>query len=179
MFCPKRKVEYRPGFTRCADCDTDLVDVLPEKDSPSGETLITLWECADETECVDVCQGLRSAGIPYDVEQIPYETRIQMRVDWHYRVLISRQALERAKTLVVDTQRRDRYLQRWLPEDAAVWSQNGDDLSSAVANSLDANYIHSRCDSDRSGIKKVFVPPEDEISAREIVREIVEGAPPE
>ncbi len=29
MFCPKCKAEYRQGFTRCADCDVDLVEVLP------------------------------------------------------------------------------------------------------------------------------------------------------
>jgi hypothetical protein len=26
MFCPQCRVEYRPGFTHCADCDVDLVE---------------------------------------------------------------------------------------------------------------------------------------------------------
>jgi len=29
MFCPICKVEYRSGFTRCTDCDVDLVEELP------------------------------------------------------------------------------------------------------------------------------------------------------
>jgi hypothetical protein len=29
MFCPVCRVEYRSGFTRCADCDVDLVQELP------------------------------------------------------------------------------------------------------------------------------------------------------
>jgi hypothetical protein len=29
MFCPKCKAEYREGFSRCADCGTDLVAELP------------------------------------------------------------------------------------------------------------------------------------------------------
>ena len=29
MFCPECSTEYRPGFTRCADCDVDLVQELP------------------------------------------------------------------------------------------------------------------------------------------------------
>lgn len=29
MFCPKCKAEYREGFTRCADCETDLVSGRP------------------------------------------------------------------------------------------------------------------------------------------------------
>jgi hypothetical protein len=33
MFCPVCKVEYRPGFTRCTDCDLDLVPELPTKSS--------------------------------------------------------------------------------------------------------------------------------------------------
>lgn len=29
MFCPKCRAEYRPGFTRCSDCEMDLVELLP------------------------------------------------------------------------------------------------------------------------------------------------------
>lgn len=29
MFCPECRAEYREGFTRCADCDVDLVAELP------------------------------------------------------------------------------------------------------------------------------------------------------
>jgi hypothetical protein len=30
MFCPRCEAEYRPGFTKCSDCDIALVDKLPE-----------------------------------------------------------------------------------------------------------------------------------------------------
>src|SRR4029077_1092326 len=30
MFCPECKAEYRQGFTRCADCDVDLVENYAE-----------------------------------------------------------------------------------------------------------------------------------------------------
>ena len=33
MFCPECRAEYRPGFTRCADCGVDLVQELPAKSS--------------------------------------------------------------------------------------------------------------------------------------------------
>ena len=29
MYCPSCRSEYKPGFTRCDDCDTDLVYELP------------------------------------------------------------------------------------------------------------------------------------------------------
>lgn len=31
MFCPRCHSEYRPGFTRCADCDVELVESLTEQ----------------------------------------------------------------------------------------------------------------------------------------------------
>lgn len=37
MFCPQCKTEYRPGFTKCADCGVDLVTQLPT-DGDSGDT---------------------------------------------------------------------------------------------------------------------------------------------
>lgn len=37
MFCPKCKAEYREGFSRCADCDIDLVPELSPEPEPSVE----------------------------------------------------------------------------------------------------------------------------------------------
>src|SRR6266436_2646112 len=78
-----------------------------------------------------------------------------------------------------EPKRRDTYLDPWYPEDATVevWRLEGDDLSSGIQHSLDANRIHCRCDSDARRGKKIFVRPGDESFAREIVREIVEGTP--
>jgi hypothetical protein len=33
MFCPECRAEYRPGFTRCSDCDVDLVHELSASDT--------------------------------------------------------------------------------------------------------------------------------------------------
>ena len=30
MFCPQCKTDYRPAFTRCADCGVDLVEIIRE-----------------------------------------------------------------------------------------------------------------------------------------------------
>lgn len=37
MFCPECRAEYRPGFTRCSDCDVDLVHEIPEQDTRVGK----------------------------------------------------------------------------------------------------------------------------------------------
>lgn len=33
MFCPECRAEYRPGFSRCSDCDVDLVQELGKSDT--------------------------------------------------------------------------------------------------------------------------------------------------
>ena len=37
MFCPKCKTEYREGFTRCADCEVDLIAELSPESEPIEE----------------------------------------------------------------------------------------------------------------------------------------------
>ncbi len=37
-FCPNCQIEYRDGFTRCTDCDIDLVPALPRESPPEGDT---------------------------------------------------------------------------------------------------------------------------------------------
>ena len=34
MFCPVCRAEYRPGFTRCSDCDVGLIHERPEPGFP-------------------------------------------------------------------------------------------------------------------------------------------------
>ncbi len=78
------------------------------------------------------------------------------------------------------SERRDAYFRYWYPEDATVqiWSGGGDeDFSSAIEMALKENLIHCRVDGDSEEKKVVFVMPEDESRAREIVREIIEGTP--
>ena len=41
MFCPVCKVEYRSGFSRCADCDVDLVKEIPTE-SPQKDIDISV-----------------------------------------------------------------------------------------------------------------------------------------
>jgi hypothetical protein len=35
MFCPECRAEYRPGFTRCSDCDVGLVHERPQRPAPT------------------------------------------------------------------------------------------------------------------------------------------------
>ena len=41
MFCPVCRDEYRPGFTRCAGCDVDLVNSLDDAIVPEAPELVS------------------------------------------------------------------------------------------------------------------------------------------
>ena len=68
----------------------------------------------------------------------------------------------------------------WYPEDATteVWSGDQLELGELIAASLRENKVHARLDGTEAKCA-LFVLPDDESRAREIVREIIEGVPPE
>jgi hypothetical protein len=68
----------------------------------------------------------------------------------------------------------------WYPEEATaeIWEGEQAEMGELLAASLGENRIHARvAETGRS--YKLFVVPADEGRAREIVREVVEGVPPE
>ncbi|MFZ0739465.1 MAG: hypothetical protein WCA98_07205 [Candidatus Acidiferrales bacterium] len=69
----------------------------------------------------------------------------------------------------------------WHPDDPAVeiWAGNQDGMAQILRDCLRENGIAARVARDAAESERLFVHPEDESHAREIVREVVEGAPPE
>jgi len=61
---------------------------------------------------------------------------------------------------------------------AEVWSGTESYAGEFIAQALQENHIHARFEK-KNGQYAIFAMPEDEKRAREIVREVVEGAPPE
>ena len=53
MICPKCKAEYREGYTKCADCEVELVDKIISEDGESSE----LEEIIFETVMTSFNQG--------------------------------------------------------------------------------------------------------------------------
>jgi len=64
VFCPKCGDEYRPGFTRCADCDTALVEKLPEGEASTPFEMVTVMETGDQSLAAVAKSVLEGAGIP-------------------------------------------------------------------------------------------------------------------
>lgn len=225
MFCPECRVEYRPGFRRCSDCDVDLVyELPPEAPSPKklpgeawasgqiqdSEELRTIWEGDSALDCANTCRELQRGEIPYKVSQSLGGRYADMVVEWKFKLEVRATGYEQARKvlgyldddteaamkdaeassglelpaeddLAVTAVQGDWNLRGWYPEDATleVWSGNPTECGSMVEMSLKENRINYRVELQGEELKKVFVLPEDESRAREIVREVVEGEPPE
>jgi hypothetical protein len=76
MFCPQCNAEYRPGFTRCSDCDVDLVQDPPhfalagapppaEPGDPNEDPFCSFWKGQDARVHAELCEVLEEAGIPH------------------------------------------------------------------------------------------------------------------
>jgi len=75
MFCPQRNVEYRPGFTRCSDCDVDLVQDPPhfvlagnlpvEPGDRNEDPFCSFWKGEDPRIHAELCKVLEEACIPH------------------------------------------------------------------------------------------------------------------
>jgi hypothetical protein len=75
MFCPQCNAEYRPGFTRCADCDVDLVKDPPhfalasqppvDPGDPDEDPFCSFWKGEDARVHAELCEVLDEAGIAH------------------------------------------------------------------------------------------------------------------
>jgi hypothetical protein len=63
MFCPECRAEYRPSFTRCADCDVDLVQALPMELSGTEKTLQGTWSGRTERPTQDSIERSRAKSL--------------------------------------------------------------------------------------------------------------------
>ena len=77
MFCPECKCEYRPGFTRCSDCDVALVPQLPDAPAADFEKLKNVWTGKDQERCLELCEDFKSSGHP--VQRGPESASVSAR----------------------------------------------------------------------------------------------------
>lgn len=165
------------------------------------------WTGDSETDCVEICRDLMSAGVEYRVSQEPVGLSGRLGVTWRFQIGVPRSQFELAKQAAgwaVEKEPDDpglelnedsaitteiehdhgrsatAYLKRWSPEDATIeiGSQRASDKSSIIELSLGENLIRYRMDQEKTGARKYFVLPEDEARAREILRQIQKGEPP-
>ena len=232
MFCPQCKVEYRPGFTRCADCDVDLVWELPktaielrgenEPGDPNKDPFCSFWKGEDPRVHAELCSVLDEAGIPHNTV-FRRDHLFNLKNYPAYEVGVPFSFFERAENAVkeayggADEEDLAKPLEGlrllsegperawklpetltpppeddipgppsaseetlWYPEDATVkvWSSDTGELGDFLVAALHENAIRCRLDKAEHR-EELYVLPEDEERAREIVKEVAEGQPPE
>src|SRR6266702_342468 len=76
MICPQCNAEYRAGFTRCAECDVELVNDAPhyalagqpppvDPGDPNEDPFCSFWKGEDARVHAELCEVLEEAGIPH------------------------------------------------------------------------------------------------------------------
>ncbi len=235
MFCPQCHVEYRPGFTRCSDCDVELVHELPLARKHSSESnpgapladeedpFCAFWQGDDARLHAELCTVLDEAGIPHKTARredhlfnlknfpafqigVPFslyekaETAVKDAYEMDASVPDAAQSLN-PPALLPDRSRAIRKLPETLtpsekenipgPPDAGedseqefnghgieVWAGEDSSLGDMLVASLRENEISVRRQNSH-GKQTLLVSSRDEARAREIVKEVIEGVPPE
>jgi len=209
MFCPHCQAEYRPGIADCADCQVPLVASLPDAQearvgTTSAGPLVPLWEGEDLALHTSLLQELDAAGIRYFSKPMgvfpgarkgdPFPIQRMARFGYQVAVLSSNlpQSKEILETLL-DEKPQDRELPEQndsaeaapqAPASAAedptyeIWAGVDDGTAQFLTAALQENGISIHLDTV-GDLTKVLVSTANEARAREIVREIVNAAPPE
>jgi hypothetical protein len=205
MFCPQCRAEYRDGFTRCADCDINLVGQLPEPDGAVSEAAVQeVWAGEDQGQCVAVCMQLRAADVRFRVFQ--QDQQVFKSVYASFKIGVPPEFYDQAREIIgsdgpeiVDGAEDQPEIEltaeddaattdevddgwepgNWFPEDATaeIYCERAEQKIQMVESCLRENRIHARTDKLDDGSRKIFVMPDDERRAGEIVREVEEARP--
>jgi hypothetical protein len=204
MYCPVCRAEYREGFTRCSDCDTDLVASLAPP--PPSDDLAIAWRGSDPALFSAALAALQNAAIRNyqiaDHDNLAWELAIPRP---RYSIWVLKRDLEKALALVGQMNERPAFAFGETPEWAQtedrsgesddsvtdmepdidtdettveVWSAADPPMANTLKDCLHENGI--ACLVQQSGENcRILVRPKAEKRAREIVREVIEGTPPE
>jgi hypothetical protein len=209
MICPACNTEFAHGTVFCDRCHVTLVvdlaeaDEIVEKAYP-GSALVQLWRGEDAALHASILEALAEADIPYYEQPLgtgPSARPVDALLDhahprFGFEVAVLSSDLAEAEIILekllkegpVDMaltvndageqatpKQRSAAISRPISE---VWSGEDESLAGFLGAALKENGIAVRV--ERHGQRAtVYAPPEEEGRAREIIREIVEGVPPE
>jgi len=105
MFCPICRAEYRPGFTHCSDCNTELVPDLPPEIPQEEHDIVNLYSPNSETEPAIIKSLLDAEGINYFVKNENFgsmEIGPQIPLYNSKTIMVEDSQFEKASTLIND-----------------------------------------------------------------------------
>jgi hypothetical protein len=201
MFCPLCRAEFDRPIARCPNCGAALVASEEEADRsvPRSE----LWAGDHPDICERLVQELAKSDINYFAERRSGGIRYGPMDEPRFRVYVLESEVERATNVVKSVEgefredpsaridgieairrgssRTSQASDDWHPEDRGVevWSGSNPNLAEFLKESMRANEIGFRVSGDLEAQQRLEVRTEDETRAREIVREVIEGTPPE
>jgi hypothetical protein len=107
MICPKCETEYREGFTRCADCDVDLVAELDEMAlapltmESSPDLVAALIETLELERIPYVIQAGTAISV-FDGE----EDALDAPEPWHARIWVTPERADAAREILDEVRER-------------------------------------------------------------------------
>jgi hypothetical protein len=97
MFCPECKAEYREGYSRCADCEVDLVAALPqEPEYGEHDAFVSLWSGGPGHMMAQIRKTLDDARIPFRVIEYK-DTLFNVNYRAPYEIAVPPSHLEKAR----------------------------------------------------------------------------------
>jgi hypothetical protein len=209
MICPVCNTEFSHGTVFCSRCHVTLVGDLAEADEVvekayPGSALVHLWRGEDAALHASLLAALTEAGITFYEQPLgsgPSARPIDQLLDhahprFGFEVAVLSSNLAAAE-IILEKLLHEGPVDMALAGDQTsepakpkgrvpasglatceVWTGEDERLAGFLEAALKENGIPVRV--ERHGQKTaVYASPEDEARAREITREIVEGAPPE
>lgn len=200
--CPLCFGEFTTTSSYCPNCEVPLNS--PQAEVAAENSACELCDLAHPKFIFELRKALQASGVPFNNANISYGDFISgRRYAPNYEVLVLKKDFERATQVMSQVLQhwefepsaglgigRDSFLdyglelaaqKGWFPEDisALAWSGENIGLVGGIGLALQEHKIPYRVETQPLGTARVFIHPEDEARARELVHELIEGPQPE
>jgi len=186
--CPLCSGEFVTASSTCPNCGVPLR--APQSGSLQENPAKSLCHLEHPQFLADLRRALHEMRIPFNNSNQDYVLVLDSDFDRATQVLaqvLRYWEFDRSISLGLSRDPREPYWpagaidNRWYPEDLAllVWAGRNVGVLDAVGMALREHEIPYRVESPEPGTAKVFIHPEHEERAREIVQDAVDGPPPE
>lgn len=209
MLCPACNKQFPRGTVFCSRCHATLIEDVAEADeliekAYPGSALVHLWRGEDAALHGSLLEALSNAGIPFYEQPLgtgPSAHPIDRLLDhahprFGFEVAVLSSNLAAAEIILKgllregpvdmaleereasEPTKRQGKLPASGPATCEVWAGEDEGFAVFLEAALRENQIPARVESHGQR-STVYAPPQDEVRARKVIQEIVQGVPPE